>query len=73
MIFEENNVIDQREVAAGHEKWVDDLKFDIINTVDQGQKKVLKQILKPSIKKRSSLFSLLSTGAIVDKEVQVIN
>lgn len=73
MIFEENNVIDQREVTAGNEKWVDDLKFDIINTVDQGQKKVLKQILKPSIKKRSSLFALLSTGAIVDKEVQVIN
>lgn len=57
-------------MAVKDEKLIDELKYDIINAVDQGQKKVLKQILRP-YKKRGSLMMTSSISGIYDKETQV--
>jgi hypothetical protein len=63
----ENHFIDKRELTIKDERMIDNLKHEIINVVDQGQKKVLKQIMRPNMKKRTSI--LLS--GVFDKEIQV--
>jgi len=63
----ENHFIDKRELTIKDERMIDNLKHEIINVVDQGQKKVLKQIMRPNMKKRT--YILLS--GVFDKEIQV--
>ena len=62
----EHNVLDNREIHLKDENLIDELKQEIITVIDHGQKKVLKQIMKP-LKKRTSMFS----SNYIDKEIQV--
>jgi len=49
------------------ENVIDEIKKEIINVIDHGQKKVLKQMMKPMCK----MSTILTFSHSLDKEIQV--